>query len=153
MASIPRYLGKMALPYLVGRGFKTPRIIQYFTRSTGTWRNTTMLRDIREAQDIYAFGGSVKELAVNIRPPKSIMSEVEWKRPRKYKLVARAKLVDIETGFVEYRRVSFFSNTWSTKEAWGDEFAQDMLDTQEYPDQRIVEVDIYSIQHKAGFAY
>ena len=124
MASMARYLGRMAIGQVIPLDWATRRIISMLSRTTGTYRRTDMLRDIREARDINQFGASVRDLAVNIRPPQDIMVETELTRRRKYRVFGRVKEIDIDTGRVQYSVKSFYTDSLRTKEQWVDEFQQ-----------------------------
>ena len=153
MASMARYLGRMVLGQLVPLDWSTRRIINYLGRSTGTYRRTDMLRDIREAQDIHQFGSSVRDLAINVRPPQDIMVETALTRRRKYRVFGRVKSVDVDTGRVQYEIKSFYTDSLRTKEQWVDEFQRQKQLSDSAPEFAVEEMDIYAIEHFEGMPY
>ena len=153
MASMARYLGRMAIGQVVPLDWATRRIITYLGRTSGTYRRTDMLRDIREAKDIHQFGASVRDLAVNVRPPQDIMVETALTRRRKYRVFGRVKEVDIDTGRVQYKIKSFYTDSLRTKEQWVDEFQRQKQQSDSEPQLLVEEMDIYAIEHFEGMPY
>lgn len=148
-----RFLGRMVFGEYVRRGWSSASIIRELAKTTGTYRRTTMLRDIREAQDIEAFGGLVQKLPVNVTPPRDIMVETTLRRRRKYRVFGRVKEINIETGRVSYDNISFYDGKLRTKEQWGNEYLRQKKESDSDPTVTIDEIDIWSIEHDDRFGY
>ena len=153
MASMARYFGRMVIGAVVPMDWSTRRIINYLAGTVGTYRRTDMLKDIREAKDIYTYGSKVKDLAINIRPPTDIMVETKLKRARRYRVFASARHVNKETGRVSYHNISFYDDSLRTKEQWEDEYI-DQKEKDEYEvGETVTDVDIFAIEHHEGWGY
>lgn len=153
MASMARYLGRMIIGKRVALGWSSSRIVKDLVKTSGSYRRIDMLRDIREIQDVEAFGSKVRDLAVNVRPSQDIMVEMELTRKRKYRVFGRVKTVDIDTGYVRYEIKSFYSDSLRTKEQWGEEFLRQKRISDSDPTVAVEEMDIYAIEHYEGMPY
>lgn len=153
MASLPRYFGRMVIGAVIPLDWSSRRIINYLARTTGTYRRTDMLRDIREAKDIFEYGSKVNALAVNIRPPKTVMVEIELKRARKYRVFGRTREVNRDTGRVSYKQISFYDDTLRTKDKWGKEYLKQKEEARYELEEDITNVDIFAIEHHEGWSY
>lgn len=153
MASLKRYLGKMMLGEFARQGWIGAKMIRELTRTTGTWRKTTMLRDIREAIDIETFGKAVREIPINVRMPKSVMVETELTRPRRFRIFSRVRETNIYTGRITYTKVSIYDDSWRTPEQWSEELLRQKKKSDSDPTVTIDDIDLVLVEHNKGWRY
>lgn len=154
MARIDRAIARALFPDWASKGWGAARMIRGL-RSAGipTYRRTDMLRDIRQSLDRIKFSPRVMAFDTAKIPTKTIMSEAELGKERKYLVTGRFKERDLETGRVTYNIKSIYTDTLKSKEGFVDDFAgvAEMGGAGTY--KTIEEGEILFIAHNRGFTY
>lgn len=141
------------IPRLVDYGWGSNRIIRWLGKYGVHVRRATMLADIRQFRNMAQFGPRVVKYATGKIIPKSLLSEVNLSRARRYRVYGMAKYTDVETGYVRYKNVSFYDDTRRSKDEWSEEF-EDMMKAEDYkPDQAISDIRILHVEHNRGLDY
>jgi len=148
-----RSIAMAMLPAHVKAGYSASKVIATWKLRGLTYRRGTMLADYRDAANRLNFSPKVIDYVGSKKIPKSIMSETELKRNRRYRVFANVKYVDSETGRTTYKGVSFYDNTLRTKEGWGQEYIK-QKQTAAYEEQlEVAEISITEVQHQKGWKY
>lgn len=153
MGEIARYVGRMLIPQLVGQGLIASAIIRELRSSGYSYRYQDMLKDVREEVSIATFGEGVKRLADNVKIPTTLMTEIELKLNRHYRVFGMAKYVNVGTGYTSYQPISFYDDTLCTKADWSKEFESRYNQSACGQRFRCEGVDIFAIEHMEGWRY
>lgn len=153
MSQIERYIGRMLIPKFIDLGYAGSAIIRELRNLGYSYRNTDMLRDIREQVQIAAFGDAVKNLAGDVIPPNYVMTETLLSQPRAYRVFGTAKYVNVETGRVTYEPVSFYTDTLKSKDDWLNQYISMKEEAAYRSDVSVEGIDIYAIEHNEGWLY
>ena len=150
---LARAAARAMMPRLVGYGWSPSKITKWLGGHNATYRRVTMLADIRQFRQVAEFGPKVVKLPTSKIVPKSILSEVDLSRARRYRVYGMGKYTDVETGAVRYRNLSFYDDTRRSKDEWAEEFER-MKQAENYkPDQEITDIQIIHVEHNKGLSY
>lgn len=151
--ALARAAARAMMPRLVAYGWSSSKITKWLAGHGASYRRITMLSDIRQFRNMAKFSPRVVKYGSAKIIPKSIMSEVDLSRARRYRVFGMAKYTDVETGAVRYKNVSFYDDTRRSKDDWATEF-EDMIKAEDYkPDQAISDVQILHVEHNRGLDY
>ncbi|KKN36635.1 hypothetical protein LCGC14_0771580 [marine sediment metagenome] len=150
---LARAAARAMMPRLVNYGWSSSKITKWLAGHNATYRRVTMLTDIRQFRNMAEFGPRVVKYTGSKIIPKSLMSEVDLSRARRYRVYGMAKYTDVETGAVRYKNVSFYADDRRSKDEWSQEF-EDMIRAEDYkPDQVISDIKILHVEHNRGLEY
>lgn len=154
MAGIDRAIARALFPDWATKGWSASRMIRGLIRAKiPTYRNTDMFRDIRQALDRKTFSPKVMDFGADKLPVKSIISETELAKPRKFLITGRFKERDLETGRVTYNIKSIYTDTLKTKDGYVDDF-MDIAELGGAGTYKTVEEgEILFIAHNRGMRY
>lgn len=148
-----RALARLAMPSLVRSGLSSNAIISALRAEGLTYRRATMLSDIRSFSGMLRLEGAVRSLPGDRLPTANVMVESDFRSARRYLIRGRLTVEDTETGEVSERYVSFFSNDLATKDSWSSQFIGQYAGQMYRSGELILDLQIASIEHKAGWEY
>lgn len=154
MARIDRAIARTMFPDWATKGWSAARMIRGLrVAKIPLYRRTDMLRDIRQSLDRIKFSPRMMAYDTARIPTKTIMSETELGKPRKYLVTGRFKERDLETGRVTYNIKSIYTDTLKTKDGFVDDFMgiAEMGGAGTY--KNVEEGEILFVAHNRGFTY
>jgi len=154
MPIVQRALARAMFPEWASKGWSAARMIRGLkTLKIPTYRRSIMLADIRVSMDTIKFTPKVLGLKANVRVPKSAMVETELRKDAKYRIFARSKERDIETGRVSYPHKSIYTNKLGSKDEYADDFIEIAEKGGAGTYKVVEEIQIIGIQHFKGRTY
>jgi hypothetical protein len=153
MPSISRYIGKMLIPQFVQQGLSAMRIIEQLSGMSRAYRYQDMLSDIKEQQGLFETVAAVRALPDNRRPPKDVMVEIPFSRPRKYRVIGVVEYQNRMTGDIMRKTASFYSDKLQTKDDWTEDYFSKKDKDDSEPEYAALSFDIFAIEHFAGMSY
>ena len=148
-----RAMARAMMPRLVGFGWSSSKITSWLGSYGASYRNTTMLADIRKFRNLAEYSPRVIAASPTTAISKSLLSEVELTRPRKYRVYAEGKYTDLETGYTRYKNLSFYDDTRRSKEDWAYEFEIAKREAEYMPNTSITDVRILAVEHNTKLGY
>lgn len=149
----PRAMARAMMPRLVKYGWSGRKIENWLIGYGAGYRRQTMLSDIRVFRNLDTFSPKVMALAPEASIARGIMSEVDLRRARNYRVYGMGKYVDRETGRVFYHHISRYDNTLRSKRGYVDMFERDQKEDDSDPTAFLIEVDVLAIEHNRGLPY
>ncbi|KKM24363.1 hypothetical protein LCGC14_1605840 [marine sediment metagenome] len=150
---LARAVARAMMPRLVGYGWSPSKITKWLAGHNATYRRITMLADIRQFRNAVIFGPRVLDYPGNKIIPKSLLSEVNLTRARRYKMVGMGKYTDVETGAVRYRHLSFYGDTRLSKDEWAEEYERQHPAGACIPGSEVTDIQILLVEHNKGLDY
>lgn len=151
--SLIRSQARTIIPNLVRQGFGVTRIVREISAMFGTYRRQTMFADVNEFRNFYSMREQTMSWPNDQEPKTSIMSEVELRRLRNYRVFAEASYLDPDTGEAEEKVVSWYTNESGTMEELADQYRTNVILYEYKPGKILDKLDIVHIQHNKGWKY
>lgn len=154
MALPIRALARALMPQYAKKGMSTRAITKDLQRRFGSaYRRATLVADYREFTGMVKHAFAVERLGDNIRPSSNIITNMAFKRLRRYRLIAESTFIDSETGADVKRIISWYTNLSGTKADWIDEYISKTAPTAYEEGAIPVQINIFVIQHHEDMPY
>jgi hypothetical protein len=150
-----RAWGRMLIPHFAAQGLGPNAIMREVRKALGGrgWKRQVMLDDIRKVTGFMKLEPIVRKIPDWKRPWKSAMVETDLRRPRKYRIFADAEWMDLRSGEIEKKMVSWYTDRSGTMRDWKNGFIE-WVEREKYkPDFALVSLTIRCIEHNRGFTY
>ena len=122
-------------------------------RYGAAYRWQTLLADYREFKGMYAYEDPIRRLSGVRSIPRTLMTEIELRQRRKYRLIGEATYYDKETGREFKKHVSMYTEDRMSKEGWTSQF-DDMKRIYRYQEGwGLLGIDWRVVQHNRGWDY
>ncbi len=149
-----RALGRAMIPNLLKKGVSARGYRRLLIRQFGSsYRWQTVLADFREFNGMLRFEAPVRNLGAEKKPNSNIMTEVTYRRRRRYRGIGRATYRNVDTGEEYQQVISMYDNKFESKQAFTDKYIQDTEKAKYKPEWEIANIDWYVIQHREGWSY
>lgn len=155
----PRPFARMLMPSMVREGLNRTTIRNRLRAMGFGYRNTEMLRDIREFQGFLGKEGLFRDFPPDLLPTPDLMTEIDLTRPAyKYRVFGRVEKVNVLSGRSITQTVSFYTNDLKSMEDMAEEYI-DLLETETLNESQILHTEelesfqFIGIEHNAGYPY
>lgn len=149
-----RSIGRALMPAAINAGLSATAFRKQLVRDYGSayrWQN--LLADWREFSGMVRWERNVRATASERVIPRAWYTEVDLRRERRYRIHAYQEYYDEETGEVEERRVSWYTNQMKSKGEMEDDYVNKRDTAQLYPGKHILKLEIYAVEHNQTWDY
>ncbi len=143
------------MPEFVARGWNTVQIINQLKINIGPglYRRQTMLDDIREFTGMRKNRGALKQLGGAKMPDRAMMTEIDLRRPYKYRVIGKATYMDIETAQPITKNISWYDDTLRPKDNWIAQYDFQRQQADYRSDWQLLDFEWIDVQHNQGMGY
>lgn len=123
------------------------------TGSSELYRNKVMLQDIRQTTGLYKNEKFIRSLPVESFIPKHLLTETQLRQAHPYLVYGKMEVHNELTGLTETRNIAFYSDEYSSKQAWADEFIDRYPDLKYQEEETILSIAVLNAMHDERFPY
>lgn len=153
LTAIIRSQARAIIPGLVRQGFGVTKIVREISAMFGTYRRQTMFADVNEFRNFYTMREQTINWPRDQKPKTTIMSEVELRRLRNYRIFADATYFDPDSRGIEEKVVSWYTTESGTMEELEDQYRTAVILYEYKPGKILTDLKITHIQHNKGWKY
>jgi hypothetical protein len=154
MAFSVRAIARGLMPKWVNMAWSGAEITRELIRLFGqAYKTETLYADYREFKGVVLNELPLKNLRATTKVPKSMMSEAVFRRPRRYLVAGRAQMLDVATGVIDERFVSWYADVAISKEDLAQIFIDASLKKGSIPGEQVLNIDIVSVRHNKDMSY
>lgn len=141
------------LPFLVSLGLSSNAVGAYFIGKGIGGARQSMQAEYRRMSSVIKFEPAIRGLKEHSYVPKQFMTEVTLRRERDYRATGRAEIYNIDTGLTETRIISLYTNALTDKDSLTRQYEQATAKASYKPNEIIMSVDWFVIEHYEGRDY
>lgn len=149
----PRSMARMVMPTLLRHGWRPTAIRSYLRQKGYAYARRTMAMDLREMQNSYNFGRKVMAYPKNVIPVRSVINETTLTLDRKYKVVGRATVRDVQTGKLSYPMRSFYTDELQTLDELAESYIMLEVDREGYKNEIMESFQVLELLHNVEWPY
>lgn len=148
-----RAIFRALIPSWLRQGYSPTAIIRHASSLGYGVRKQWGLAQIREYQGFFRHEKAVTDWPSDRIPHRGLMTEVELKYPRKYRVFADADHFNWETGQSEKRVVSFYTDELSPYDNWESRYIEQKEEAEYRVFETVVSLKVRGIEHNKGWRY
>lgn len=148
-----RALARMMIPDFVRKGFGANAALNYFRAAGGSIRRQDWLTWYREERGFMKNQPNLERIRAETIVPKAFMTETDLGRPYNYRIFYEVDYVDPETGEVETKWISYYSDEFESSGLGIEEFDRDRR-REDYRSRQVIDkYTLKGVQHMRGWDY
>lgn len=148
-----RQLAYMVIPDFVQKGISATRALEQYRRAGGQIRTQVWHEWYREKAGLMKMQPQIERMEPGRVVPKAWMTEADLKRPHTYRVFAEVDYTDFETGEVEKKWISFYTDELDSFSEWMTEFERQRQEFNYRTNQYITAMSFKGVVHQKGWSY
>lgn len=148
-----RAWSRLAMPAYIEQGFSANKVLNMLKAAGKGYRRQDFLNDWREFKGLYQNEARISSLKSSTVVPYNYMTELEFTKPRKYRLRGSATFTDLETGEQSVQNVQWYSDTGSSPDGFMTEFLDDYVKKYDVEGKYIDEISLRQVMHNKELGY
>lgn len=143
----------MILGRLATLGWAPTKAVNHVFNLGYGFRRQEMFRTYHLSRSLVRLRPLVEGFGIDDKPLKSIMTQTDFKRPRKYRIHAMENYYNTDLGKWEEKRISWYTDKSLTKRGWSEDYLADEDEEEKYPHEKDRSISVINIEHNRTYAY
>ncbi|MBA7636507.1 hypothetical protein ES703_44127 [subsurface metagenome] len=153
MSGLTSAVGHMILGRLGTLGWRPTRAVNHVINLGYGFRRTEMFKTYHRTRNLTRLRPTCEAFDIEAKPTREIMGQVDFIRPRKYKIHGIESYFDEDLQDWQEKRISWYTDKSLTKRDWAEDYIEQTEEEENYPQRTTRSVSVINIEHNRRYPY